>query len=150
MFSSLQANLLKNQFQKNKINGTYDENKSSANNSLYVFTLRNNTNKTKHFLKFLTGFLNSKLVTFFAQKRRIIRYNQGKQPQIKISDLYQLNIPINIELQDKISGLVDKIYTNNLHTEDLKQQIDEMIFKYYGITTQEVNFINESIKEFLL
>ncbi len=132
-----------------EIIATYDEGKSSANNSLYVFTLRDNSIKSKSFLKFLTGFLNSKLITFFAQKRRIIRYNQGKQPQIKVSDLYQINIPSNLDLQNQITKIVNNIYKNPINAEVLKVEIDKIIFDYYKFTNQDILFIEKAIEEFL-
>jgi len=132
-----------------EIIATYDEDKSAANNSLYVFTLRDNSIKSKLFLKFLTGFFNTKLVTFFAQKRRIIRYNQGKQPQIKVSDLYQINIPSNLDLQNKIANIVNKIYKNLINAEVLKDEIDQIIFNYYQLSNQDILFIEKAIEEFL-
>lgn len=132
-----------------EIIATYDEGKSSANNSLYVFTLRDNSIKSKLFLKFLTGFLNTKLITFFAQKRRIIRYNQGKQPQIKVSDLYQINIPSNLDLQNQITDIVNNIYENPINAEVLKEEIDQIIFNYYQLTNQDILFIEKAIEEFL-
>lgn len=131
-----------------EIIATYDENYSCCNNSLYIFTLRDNSKESKIFLNFLTGFLNSKLITFIAQKRRIIRYEKGKQPQIKISDLYEINIPKDILLIEKISELVTNYIKNK--NELTLEEIDNIILKYYGITKNEEKYIEESIKDFLL
>ena len=131
-----------------EIIATYDENKSSANNSLYVFSLRDNSEKSKQFLLFLTGLLNSKLITFFAQKRRIIRYHQGKQPQIKISDLYQIPILNNQGIQKQIALFVKKIYKKPLLMRDYQNQIDNLIFRYYNLSKVEISNIEKSIVEF--
>ena len=65
-----------------EIIASFDEKPSAANNSLYVFSLRDNSETTIQFLKFLCGILNSELITFYAQQRKIIRFSKGKQPQI--------------------------------------------------------------------
>ena len=85
-----------------KLIASYTENPSASNNSLYVFSLRNNSEKTKRILKFICGIINAELFTFWAQKMNIIRYAKGKQPQIKISDLYTLPILQDIEVQNKL------------------------------------------------
>lgn len=131
-----------------EIIATYDERESCCNNSIYIFTLRDNSEQSKIFLRFITGFLNSKIITFIAQKRRIIRYEKGKQPQIKISDLYELNIPNNKELITNISNLVKNYIDNN--NNHILVTIDKIIMDYYNITTEEEFFIEESIKNFLL
>ena len=128
---------------------SYDEKPSSANNSLYVFSLRNNSKDSINFLKYLCGLLNSNLYTFFAQQRRIIRYNKGKQPQIKISDLYQIKVPQTIKLQTKIVKLVDNIYAQNFHIDRLKAKIDSAIYEYYGLSEDDIEVIENSIQSYL-
>ena len=76
---------------------------------VYVFSLRNNSDSTIQFLKFLCGLLNSELITFYCQQRKIIRFSKGKQPQIKVSDLYTIPIPTDITTRSKITKLVDAI-----------------------------------------
>ena len=93
-----------------EIIASYEERPSAANNSLYVFSLRDSDQKSKEYLKFMCGLLNSKLITFYAQKRNIIRYSNGKQPQLKTSDLYTIRVPGDENLQIHISKLVDEIY----------------------------------------
>jgi len=93
--------------------------------------------------------LNSTVYSFFAQERRIIRYNKGKQPQIKISDLYQIPIPQDLILMDNISTLVDKIYADAIHIEKYKAKINCLLYSYYELGNSEVDIINESIEAFL-
>ncbi|MFC1746067.1 TaqI-like C-terminal specificity domain-containing protein [Candidatus Riflebacteria bacterium] len=127
---------------------SYDERRSAANNSLYVFSLRNSNQHTKVLLQYLCGFLNSKLVTFFAQKRNIIRFTKGKQPQMKISDLKSISIPMHKSLVKKISSLVSDIYKNKKYRERNKKIIDGLVYDYYRISDREVGFINNSIRDF--
>lgn len=128
---------------------SYEERPSSANNSLYVFSLRDNSLETITFLKYLCGLVNSELYTFFAQKRRIIRYNKGKQPQIKTSDLYQIFIPKCEVLKINISNLVNRIYTDPNCNEKYKEEIDSLVYKYYDLDVYEIDTIKESIAAFL-
>ncbi|MFC1612980.1 Eco57I restriction-modification methylase domain-containing protein [Patescibacteria group bacterium] len=128
---------------------TYDESPSSANNSLYVFSLRARDIKTKKYLQFLCGFLNSAIATFYAQKMEIIRYRKGKQPQIKISDLYSLPVPDDIGLQKKISNIIKKIYENYADKNELEKKLNKLIFNFYNLNAKEIIFIKKAISEFL-
>jgi tRNA1(Val) A37 N6-methylase TrmN6 len=127
---------------------TIDLGKSAANNSLYVFSLRNNSPKTIDFLYFLCGFLNSDFVTYYAQQMNIIRFSQGKQPQIKIGDLGTIYIPNDIELQDEVSKLCKEIYTNFNSKDTVKAKIDTLIYAYYALSDLEISTIKKSIKDF--
>ncbi len=131
-----------------EIISSYDENKSSANNSLYVFTLRDDSAESKKFLKFLCGYLNSEIVTFYAQKRNIIRFTKGKQPQIKVSDLYSIRVPEERALQNKISDLVDSIYNDRTGTDSYTEEINNLLYGFYQISDDEIRFIRKSIKAF--
>lgn len=128
---------------------TFEELPSSANSSLYVFSLRDNSEKSVIFLKYLCGLINSKIYTFFAQQRRIIRYNIGKQPQIKISDLYQIFIPNDTELQEKIVFLVETIYSNLLSTEKSKSEIDMLLYQYYNLSDEQIMLVSNFIEDFV-
>ena len=128
---------------------SYDPNPSAANNSLYIFTLRDNSTESIRFLKYLCGLINSKIYTFFAQQRRIIRYNKGKQPQIKISDLYQIFIPQDDIVKDSIVDFVDCIYATPAKSEIYKKKIDRLIYQYYGLNDSEIKTVEEAIESFL-
>ncbi|MFY7735049.1 MAG: Eco57I restriction-modification methylase domain-containing protein [Bacteroidia bacterium] len=131
-----------------EIIATIDLEKSAANNSLYVFSLRNNSEKTINFLYFLCGFLNTDFVTYYAQQMNIIRFSQGKQPQIKIGDLGTIYIPNDIKLQNEISKLCKEIYSNFDLKNDIKTQIDRLVYAYYELSDFEITTIEESIKDF--
>jgi len=126
-----------------EIIATFDEKPSSANNSLYVFSLRNSSDDSVTFLKFLTGILNSELITFYAQEKNIIRFSKGKQPQIKTSDLYTIPIPTNVTFQNKIASLVDEIYKTN--NNDIQDNINEKVYTMFNINNKEVDAIKASI-----
>jgi len=132
-----------------EIIASYDENLSASNNSLYVFSLRKNDEPTKKYLKFLCGYLNSELATFYAQKKEIIRYRKGKQPQIKTSDLYSMPVPQDINLIEKISELVKQIYISDQNKKELGDKINQAIYYFYDISSEEIGYIKKSIASFL-
>lgn len=127
---------------------TVDNSSSAANNSLYVFTLRNNSDESKEFLFYLCGLLNSNIFTYYSQQQRIIRYAVGKQPQIKTSDLYQVPIPHSSELRLKIANLAKDSYVNGNNAERQIEKIDKELIAYYGISSDEVLDIHRKIKSF--
>ena len=132
-----------------EIVATYDENLSSANNSLYVFSLRKGDSKTKEYLHFLCGYFNSMIATFYAQKMEIIRYRKGKQPQIKISDLYSMPIPDDIKLQENICNIVEKIHEDYTSKNELENKLNKLIYEFYNLNAKEIIFIKNSISDFL-
>ena len=127
---------------------TIDLGKSAANNSLYVFSLRGNSEKTIDFLYFLCGFLNTNFITYYAQQMNIIRFSQGKQPQIKIGDLGSIFIPNDTKLQSEISDLCKEIYKDNALKQTVITKINSLIYDYYDLTQNEIENIEKSIKDF--
>ncbi|MDR1542899.1 MAG: Eco57I restriction-modification methylase domain-containing protein [Prevotellaceae bacterium] len=131
-----------------EIIATLDLKKGAANNSLYAFSLRDNSQKTIDFLYFLCGFLNSNFATYYAQQMNIIRFSQGKQPQIKISDLGSIFIPQNVDLQNKISNFCKEIYNNKSKKNDCIPEINNLIYNYYELNDLQKSTIEQSIKSF--
>ena len=131
-----------------EIIASLDLNESSANNSLYVFSLRDNSKETIDFLYFLTGWLNSDLITYYAQQMNIIRYSQGKQPQIKIGDLGTLFIPQEKYLQENIKNNVKEIYNKKSCKEFMQNKINAIVYEYYSLSDSEIKNIEKSIKDF--
>lgn len=127
---------------------TIDMEKSTANNSLYLFTLRSKELKDLEVLKYLCGLLNSKLINFYCKAFEIIRTGIAKQPQINISDLYKIPFPLNSILQKKISLLVDQIYKDKSKKELCMEKIDELIFSYFKINNNDINFINDYLNNY--
>lgn len=125
---------------------SFDDKPSSANNSLYVFSLRNSNEESKVFLKFLTGYLNSRLITFYCQQEGIIRYSAGKQPQIKVSDLYKIPIPEDKLLQKRVSELVDKVYMND--SMKFVNDIDNLINDFFNLSSKENKIMKKAILNF--
>ena len=78
----------------------------------------------------------------------IIRFSQGKQPQIKIGDLGTIYIPNDITLQKEISKLCKEIYINFDSINAVKTQIDKLVYSYYELSDKEIATIEEIIKDF--
>lgn len=131
-----------------EIIASYDENPSSANNSLYVFTLRNSKDDSITFLKFLCGLLNSDVITFYSQQLNIIRFSKGKQPQIKTSDLYQIPVPTDTILQLQVANLVDKIYSNTEDYNEVITEINKVFNEYFNFTANELKTMEDAILNF--
>lgn len=125
-----------------------DYQKSSANNSLYIFSLRDNSENSTFTLKYICAWLNSDLMTFFAQKQNIIRFSKGKQPQIKIADLGTIPLPDDKTLQEKIVFFATKIIDFQGDKKFYQQKINELIYEYYNFTTENIKFITQNIKDF--
>jgi len=121
---------------------------SAANNSLYVFSLRDNSKHSIFTLKFLCAWLNSDLMTFYAQQQSIIRFAQGKQPQIKISDLGSIPFPAIFEFQNQLVNIVDEINESKDNIQKIKTEINKSVFDYYQITETQISHIQKSIKDF--
>ncbi|MDR2684382.1 MAG: Eco57I restriction-modification methylase domain-containing protein [Prevotellaceae bacterium] len=131
-----------------EIIATVDFEKSSANNSLYVFSLRDNSPQTIELLFFLCGFLNSDFVSYYSQQMNIIRFSQGKQPQIKISDLGSIFIPQNIDLQKKIGNLCKMFYRGTIEKDNCISDINNLIYNYYDLNSFQLETIKREIKSF--
>lgn len=126
-----------------------DIEKSSANNSLYVFSLRESTNSSLAKLYYICGILNSKVMTYYAQKTKIIRFSEGKQPQIKISDLLNLPIPTSSKLENEISHLVEKIYKNKDKVRiQFINEIDILLYNYFNLKDIEIQHVEKEITVF--
>lgn len=131
-----------------EIIASYDEKPSSANNSLYVFTLRDSQKQSVTFLKYLCGLLNSDLITFYAQQLNIIRFSKGKQPQIKTSDLYQIPVPLDSGLHLKVASLVDEIYSETRNAEEVKNEINVAFNEFFELSSKEVESVQNAISNF--
>ncbi|ELE4958747.1 Eco57I restriction-modification methylase domain-containing protein [Campylobacter coli] len=100
-------------------------------------------------VKYLTAILNSKLVAFWLKHKGKM---QGNNYQIDKEPL--LNIPIvdtnskNKKLADELINLVDEILKakeqdKNANTSPLEEKINNMVYKIYNLTEEEIKIIEE-------
>jgi len=78
----------------------------------------------------------------------IIRFSQGKQPQIKISDLGKIYIPMDKSLQNQFAELTKKLYESPSRKSEFKSRMNDLINEYYGLTRDEIETVYASIKDF--
>ena len=101
--------------------------------------------------KFILGLLNSKLISYYKTK------NSGSAKkddftQITLGDIRQLPIPKSTgQEREKISDLVRKILDNKkedlkAETLDLETQIDQLVYKLYELTEEEIAIVENGGK----
>jgi len=117
------------------VNETYLNNKSILN------VLSKNG---EYSLRFLLGFLNSKLISFY-HKRQTVKGNRNLFPKIVIKDLQNYPIPIlERKEQQPLIDKVDKILLAKKQGEDtilIENEIDQMVYKLYELTEEEIRII---------
>ena len=105
--------------------------------------------KTKRInLKYLTGLLNSRLVTFWLKhkgKMQGINYQIDKQPLLSIP----LISPI-AEEQVSITSLVDQILNAkrvdpNADTSNLEDKIDKLVYALYDLIPEEIAIVEDAV-----
>ncbi len=122
---------------------TYTSKPYAYNRSYYTISNVNSSGKSAINMFYTLALLNSKLFTFYARKKRIIRMEQGKQPQIRLDDLK--NIPIKMVKSDEqkpFINLVEHILAAKranpaADTKDLEREIDLLVYDLYGLTQEE-------------
>ena len=100
-------------------------------------------------MKFLTGVLNSKLVALWLKNKGKMQgsnYQVDKEPLLSIP----LPNPKNIleAQQQKIIAIVDQILAikksnPSANTTVLESQIDQLVYKLYNLTDEEIKIIEE-------
>lgn len=92
-------------------------------------------------MKFLTGVLNSKLIAFWLKNKGKM---QGSNYQVDKEPLLNIPLPSATPAQQKpIIDLVDKILAAKKadatsDTTALERKIDELVYKLYGLTDEEI------------
>jgi hypothetical protein len=126
-----------------RANYAYDDKGMYLTNSAYFLTCKDD----KVSLKYLLAVLNSKVADFyFSQKTARIaggrmRYTKQYVEQIPVPE-------ISLEEQKPFIAMADKILTlkpQGKDTNDLEQQIDNLIYKLYELTYEEVMVIEPEI-----
>jgi len=106
-------------------------------------------------LKYLTALLNSKLIAFWLKHKGKMQgnnYQIDKEPLLSIP-LINISEPARqpfIDLVDQILSITQKEgynpkadTENNKKVKDLEKQIDQLVYKLYGLTDEEIKTIEE-------
>ncbi|HBK23504.1 MAG TPA: hypothetical protein DDZ60_13630, partial [Planktothrix sp. UBA10369] len=126
---------------------TYSEKPFIYNRSFYSINAENTSGKSSTNLFYILGLLNSKLLTYYAKKRRIIRMEVGKQPQIRLNDLKKLPIKhTDSETETTIIELVKLIFSAKKSDPDadtiaLEKEIDQLVYQLYELTAEEIKIV---------
>ena len=139
---------------------TYDNSQMYALRSVFIVSLI----EQSYSLKYILGLINSTLLTFFAKATNIIIFQEGKQPQMRVSGLEKLPIrAINFSVaaekaqHDKMVELVQQmldlraqraaaalpqartLLERQIAATD--QQIDRLVYALYGLTDEEIKIV---------
>ena len=161
-FFSLPEKLLSRQTASHLI-ATYDNKQFYTNRTLHSHKVRDEFSKDFP-LKFVLALFNSELLDFYYQQIKSKRGKSRAMPQVNLSFIRQLPLKVVLKKdRDKIVGLVDKILMLNneiirfgdKQTEERKRledkiraidtEINNLIYKIYGITEEEKKVIEESL-----
>lgn len=122
-----------------KINCGYDNQQFYALNTAYIGLIKDE-HKDRINLKFLLGVLNSKLMDYY-YKNKYLGW------QIVIPALNGLPIARNESTEKIIADIVDKILSSRGTSLDiLEKQLDDEVYKLYGLTPEEIALVEESVK----
>ncbi|MCL0105683.1 Eco57I restriction-modification methylase domain-containing protein [Thermodesulfovibrionales bacterium] len=141
----------------------YDDNNLLCLNNIHVGNLKDK----KYSLKYILALLNSTLLSYYY---RLISLETGRtmaQTDIETLELLPIKIP-SADIQNKIVYLVDKILAitsrkdydpkatclrathrqdsePNKKVHEYEKQIDEMVYKLYGLTDEEIRIVEDSV-----
>lgn len=93
--------------------------------------------------KFLIGFLNSKVVQFWLKNNGKM---QGSNYQVDKEPISMIPIPVSSKLSEIISEIVATIINSKDHGTGV-DTIDELLFDYYGFSSEQLSFLKQNIQE---
>ena len=98
--------------------------------------------------KFLLGLLNSKLVEYLMKLYAVGRrggYLEYKVQYIKKIPIKVFNKEENILFEELVNNILkEKSKSSSTDTTVLEKQIDEMVYKLYGLTEEEIRVVEEN------
>jgi hypothetical protein len=126
---------------------TYTAKPYVFNRSYYSVSNANSSGESDTSLFYILALLNSKLFTFYARKKRIIRMEHGKQPQIRLEDLKTLPVKVpaleeQTPLIERARGILAAKEANPAaDTSALEREIDQQVYALYGLTPEEIAIV---------
>jgi len=106
----------------------------------------------KYDLKYTCALINSKLFTFYAIEREILRRGNKATPHIGVKGLESIPCPLlPKESQAPLINLVDRILASKKRDPDsdttaLEREIDQLVYKLYGLTEEEIKIVEGAKK----
>ena len=116
-----------------------------------IIVILNKTTKKDFTILTLLGILNSKFATFY-HFNSSPKATKGAFPKILIYDINNFPLPINLKYDtlDYIHMKVEHIITSrkndpNTDTSMVEKEIDELVYKIYGLTQEEITLIENKL-----
>jgi hypothetical protein len=130
---------------------TYTDKAFVYNRSFYSISSRNSSGQSQMSLLFILSLLNSKLLQFYSVRKRVIKKEKGKQPQIRLSDLKQIPIADHNEKYDFENIAIEILYAkkSGKDTQKLEDKIDLMVYKLYELTYDEAKIVDPQLDDVL-
>ena len=134
-------------FVGNRLTFTFDNNQFYVLNSGCVTELIN----SEIGIKCLLGILNSKLLNFYFSN--VFTDYRETFPIMKSGNVENLPIIVpSISIQNQITDLADdilnlKIMNSIENTIELEKQIDDLVYKLYNLTPEEIAIVEENTKK---
>ena len=120
---------------------TYDDEQYYALNTLVI--VNKFDNKVGPDLKFILGIMNSKLMNYVYSKK--FKSTKTVFSEIQARSVKELPLPkVNPESEKNIVTLSDKIISfkkSNTETADLENEIDQLVYKLYDLTEEEIKIV---------
>lgn len=120
---------------------------SYTNDEVFVMLAFNIIKTNRISLKYLSSFFNSKIVAFWLKFKGKM---QGSNYQIDKEPLLNIPIPkLENKLETRIEEIVNEIMElkkQNKDTQHLEDQIDQMVYKIYDLTEEEIAIVEEAVK----
>lgn len=92
---------------------------------------------------FILGVLHSKVANYFIKNKLVT--NPQAFPQILMTDLQSLPIPIpTTEIHNSIKSLTEERLKNNINNKKIEEKIDELVYKLYDLTEEEIKIIENN------
>lgn len=109
--------------------------------------------QSKYNIKYACALLNSKLITFYAEEKEILRKGAKATPHIGVKGLN--SIPIHLlqeKEQEPLINMVDKILSAkkenpNANTRMWERQIDVMVYHLYKLSYEEALIVDPELTE---
>jgi len=115
-------------------------------------------------LQYLLGILNSKLIGYYTRKKYSLTAMRGGFIELRTFEIERIPIKINLLYKNSLVSLVNKMLSLNERLNEIDDkkttesakleeerneidaEIDELVYKLYGITEEEKKIIGESLK----
>jgi len=100
--------------------------------------------------KYLLGLLNSKLIWFYLSKHCPVIGSEKNRGRLRLKSVYIKKLPVFTDISSnkmKIENIVDQILTSKkanpeADTSTLEREIDELVYKLYGLTEEEIKIVD--------